>query len=107
MDASDTRAALAAMTHPADDHDDEDTDELETETAPVDVIAAEGEDAETVPTPRAPKRRAQVGAFKSPFESESEEILVDDHDSRRARKAHKRVHHSSASDSASDSDDDH
>ena len=107
MDASDTRAALAAMTHPADDHDDEDADELETETAPVDVIAAEGEDAETVPTPRAPKRRAQVGAFKSPFESESEEILVDDHDSRRARKAHKRVHHSSASDSASDSDDDH
>jgi hypothetical protein len=106
MDASDTRAALAAMTHPADDHDDEDAIEPETETAPVDVIAAEAEDAESVPTPRAPKRRAQVGAFKSPFESESEEILVDDHDSRRARKVPKRVDHSAASDGASDSDDD-
>ena len=52
MDAPGRERRSRRMTHPADDHDDEDTDELETETAPVDVIAAEGEDAETVPTPR-------------------------------------------------------
>lgn len=52
--------------------------------------------------PRAPKRRAERVAHRSPFESESEEAPVDVDDDR-ARKTAKRAHHRTASASGSES----
>ena len=63
-----------------------------------------GMDEETTETdePRAPKRRAERVAHRSPFESESEEAPADADDDR-ARKAAKRAHHRTASASGSES----
>jgi hypothetical protein len=52
--------------------------------------------------PRAPKRRAERVAHRSPFESESEEAPADVDDDR-ARKTAKRAHHRTASASGSES----
>jgi len=52
--------------------------------------------------PRAPKRRAERVAHRSPFESESEEAPADADDDR-ARKTAKRAHHRTASASGSES----
>ena len=106
MDASDTRAALAAMTHPADDHDDEDAIEPETETAPVDVIAAEAEDAESVPTPALPSVARRLAPSSPPSsrvrrDPRRRSRLPSRQESPQARRSQRR------SDGASDSDDDH
>ena len=62
------------------------------------VVAGVGLEDETneMDEPRAPKRRAERVAHRSPFESESEEAPVDA-DNERARKVAKRAHHRTAS----------
>ena len=74
-------------------------DEIAREKKAVDGMGMDEETTET-DEPRAPKRRAERVAHRSPFESESEEAPADADDDR-ARKAAKRAHHRSASASGS------
>ena len=117
MDAADTRAALAAMTQPAVEEEEEEildaaVDTPEMETGDV-AVAAEGEVARavnaagaTTSPPRAPKRRAQRLAYRSPFESELEvsgDASLEDADSRRKYRRLKYTRHA-RSGSMSDSE---
>ena len=117
MDAADTRAALAAMTQPAVEEDEEEildaaVDAPEMETGDV-AVAAEGEVARAVNAagaatspPRAPKRRAQRLAYRSPFESELEvsgDASSEDADARRKYRRLKYTRHA-RSGSMSDSE---
>ena len=76
-------------------------DEIAREKKAVDGMGMDEETTET-DEPRAPKRRAERVAHRSPFESESEEAPADADDDR-ARKAAKRAHHRTASASGSES----
>ena len=117
MDAADTRAALAAMTQPAVEEEEEEildaaVDAPEMETGDV-AVAAEGEVARAVNAagaatspPRAPKRRAQRLAYRSPFESELEvsgDASSEDADARRKYRRLKYTRHA-RSGSMSDSE---
>ena len=76
-------------------------DELARAKKDANVVAGIGSEHGTY-EPRAPKRRAERVAHRSPFESESEEAPADADDDR-ARKTAKRAHHRTASASGSES----
>ena len=76
-------------------------DELARAEKDANVVAGMGSEHGTY-EPRAPKRRAERIAHRSPFESESEEAPADADDDR-ARKTAKRAHHRTASASGSES----
>jgi hypothetical protein len=76
-------------------------DELARAKKDANVVAGMGSEHGTY-EPRAPKRRAERVAHRSPFESESEEAPADVDDDR-ARKTAKRAHHRTASASGSES----